>query len=87
MQGLPDDWNIESSRDYSHLAAVWGKAVPVQAANWIGKALKDSLDGNPQGPDAELIGDREYLIDADKGFSRHYAKKKWYSSPMETVSE
>ena len=50
------------------------------------KALKDSLDGNPQGPDAELIGDREYLIDADKGFSRHYAKKKWYSSPMETAS-
>ncbi len=87
MQGLPDDWNIEGSRDYSHLAAVWGKAVPVQAANWLGNAIKASLDGNAQGPDAELIGDREYLIDADKGFSRHYAKKKWYSSPMETASE
>lgn len=79
MQGLPDDWSIADAKDYSALAAVWGKAVPVQAASWVAKGLKNSLEGNPQGPDAELIGDREYLIDADKGFSRHYAKKQWYS--------
>lgn len=79
MQGLPDDWNITDAKDYSALAAVWGKAVPVQAARWIGEGVKNSLEGNPQGPDAELIGDREYLIDADKGFSRHYAKKTYYA--------
>lgn len=80
MQGLPDDWNIVDAKDYSALPAVWGKAVPVQAARWIGEGLKNSLEGNPQGPDAELIGDREYLIDADKGFSRHYAKKTYYAN-------
>ena len=79
MQGLPDEWNISESRDYSALRAVWGKAVPVQAASWLAKGIKDSLNGNPQGEDAVLIGDREYLIDTDKGFSRHAVKKRWYS--------
>jgi len=79
MQGLPDEWNISESRDYSALRAVWGKAVPVQAASWLAKGIKDSLNGNPQGDDAVLIGDREYLIETDKGFSRHAVKKKWYS--------
>jgi len=79
MQGLPDEWNISESRDYSALRAVWGKAVPVQAASWLAKGIKDSLNGNPQGDDAVLIGDREYLIETDKGFSRHAVKKRWYS--------
>ena len=86
MQGLPDDWDIEGARHYSQLEATWGKAVPVQAANFIAHALKDALDGNAQGDPAEKIGDREFLIDGDKGFSRHAAKKKWYSSPMEAKS-
>ena len=80
MQGLPDDWNIEATRDYSALSAVWGKAVPVQAAAWLGKAIKDALEGQPQGDEAVKIGEREYLIDGDAGFSRHAAKKKWYAA-------
>ena len=83
MQGLPDDWDIEGVKDYSALPAVWGKAVAVQAGSFIAKAVKDALEGNPQPGTAEKIGDREFLIDGDKGFSRHAAKKKWYSSPME----
>jgi site-specific DNA-cytosine methylase len=83
MQGLPDDWDIEGVKDYSALPAVWGKAVAVQAGGFIAKAIKDALEGNPQPGTAEKIGDREFLIDGDKGFSRHAAKKKWYSSPME----
>ena len=78
MQGLPDDWDIESVKDYSALAAVWGKAVPVDAARWLGKAMVASLEGNPSGDRGELIGEREYLLDMDKGFSRQAAKKKWY---------
>lgn len=80
MQGLPDDWNIEGTRDYSALSAVWGKAVPVQAAAWLAKAVKESLEGQPQGDKAVKIGEREYLIDGDAGFSRHAAKKNWYAA-------
>ena len=85
MQGLPDDWNIEGAREYSTLPAVWGKAVPVQAARWLGEAIQASLAGQPNGPQGELIGEREYLIDTDKGFSRQRAKKDYYPNPIETV--
>ena len=77
MQGLPDDWDIEGAKDYSAMQAVWGKAVPVHAAKWLGDAVVASLDGEPNGPQGELIGDREWLIDTDKGFSRHAAKKRY----------
>jgi hypothetical protein len=83
MQGLPDDWDIEGVKDYSSLQAVWGKAVPVHAARWLGEGIVASLEGQPNGPQGELIGEREYLIDADKSFSRFSAKKKWYSSTTE----
>lgn len=82
MQGLPDDWDIESVRDYSSLSAVWGKAVAVQAGKYIATAITNSLEGNPEGDAPEKIGDREFLINGDKDFSRHAAKKKWYSSPI-----
>ena len=82
MQGLPDDWDIESVRDYSSLPAVWGKAVAVQAGKYIAKAITDSLEGNVEGDAPEKIGDREFLINGDKNFSRQAAKKKWYSTPI-----
>lgn len=77
IQGLPDSWEFLDARNYSMLGATWGKAVAVQAANWIGNAAKAALDGQPNGPQGELIGDREWLLDTDKGFSRSYAKKTW----------
>jgi len=85
MQGLPDDWDIEGAKDYSQMSAVWGKAVPVQAARWLGDAVVAALDGKPNGPQGEQIGDREYLIDTDKGFSRHAAKRRFYPNAIETV--
>ena len=85
MQGLPDDWEIEGARDYSALSAVWGKAVPVQAARWLGNAIVASLEGQPSGPQGELIGEREWLLDTDKNFSRHSAKKNWYPDKIDTV--
>jgi site-specific DNA-cytosine methylase len=77
MQGLPDDWDIEGAKDYSAMQATWGKAVPVQAAKWLGDAVVASLSGEPNGLQGELIGEREWLIDTDKGFSRHAAKKRY----------
>ena len=77
IQGLPDDWDIEGAKDYSAMQATWGKAVPVHAAKWLGDAVVASLSGEPNGPQGELIGDREWLIDTDKGFSRHAAKRRY----------
>ena len=79
IQGLPDDWEIVAVKDYSFLGATWGKAVALQAANWIADAVLAALNGEPNGPTGELIGDREYLVETDKGFSRNFVKKKWYS--------
>jgi site-specific DNA-cytosine methylase len=80
IQGLPDNWEFTEVKDYSALGATWGKAVAVQAANWIGNAAVAALDGQPSGPQGELIGDREWLIDTDKGFSRNFVKKTWYAN-------
>jgi site-specific DNA-cytosine methylase len=80
IQGLPDDWQISGAKTYAALGATWGKAVAVQAATWIGAAAAAALDGEPNGPQGELIGDREYLLDTDKGFSRHFVKKTLYSA-------
>lgn len=78
IQGLPDDWEFASVKDYTPLGATWGKAVAVQAATWIGEATVAALNGQPNGPQGELIGDREWLLDTDKGFSRNFVKKNYY---------
>jgi site-specific DNA-cytosine methylase len=78
IQGLPDDWQFSEARGYSALAATWGKAVAAQAANWIGDAAVAALDGQPNGPQGELIGEREWLLDTDKGFSRQFVARNWY---------
>jgi site-specific DNA-cytosine methylase len=78
IQGLPDNWEFKDARGYSALSATWGKAVPAQAGRWIGDTVVAALAGQPNGPQGELIGDREWLIDTDKGFTRHYAANKWY---------
>jgi len=80
IQGLPDNWEFSSVRDYTPLSATWGKAVARQAARWIGDAVASALDGEPNGPEGEKIGDREYLVDTDKGFSRSFVKKNWYDN-------
>jgi site-specific DNA-cytosine methylase len=78
MQGLPDDWEFSEARGYSALQSTWGKAVAAQAGKWIGDMALAALEGQPAGPQGELIGDREYLLHTDKGFSRHFVKRTWY---------
>ena len=78
IQGLPDNWEFVSVNNYSALGATWGKAVAVQAATWIGQATAAALEGQPNGPQGEWIGEREWLMDTDKGFSRNFVKKNFY---------
>lgn len=80
IQGLPDNWRFNEVKTYSQLAATWGKAVAVQAAEWIAKAAKAALEGTPNGPQGEPIGDREWLLSTDAGFSRKTVKNKWYAT-------
>lgn len=80
IQGLPDNWEFAGARGYSALSATWGKAVSAQAGTWIGEAVVAALDGQPNGPQGELIGDREWLVNTDKGFSRQFARNNWYSA-------
>lgn len=76
IQGLPDAWKIEETQDYGPMKATWGKAVAVQAGEWIGRHVVASLDGKQAGAAGEKIGDHEYMHHTDKGFSRHYVKQK-----------
>lgn len=85
IQGLPDNWEFSEARGYSALAATWGKAVAAQAARWIGDAAVASLNGAPNGPQGEMIGDREWLVDTDKGFSRSFVQKNWYPNKASRV--
>jgi site-specific DNA-cytosine methylase len=79
IQGLPDSWEFVEAKGYSALSATWGKAVAAQAAKWIGDTAVAALNGEPSGPQGELIGDREWLVNTDKGFSRQVVRKGWYA--------
>lgn len=78
IQGLPDDWKIKPARDYGPMRDAWGKAVSANAGAWIGKWVKRTLEGQPGAQKGELIGDREYLHDTDKGFSRQKARQRYF---------
>lgn len=78
IQGLPDDWRIKPARGYSPLQSVWGKAVSVDAGRWMGKWVKGALDGKPGADPGELIGEREWLHNADKDFSRQKARARYF---------
>lgn len=77
IQGLPDDWVIKPSRGYSPLQSVWGKAVSANAGEWIGKHVKQSLEGTAP-ESGQLIGDREWLHETDRGFSRQKARARYF---------
>ena len=47
IQGFPDAWKIFPNRKAPDLGPGWGKGVPVQAGEWIGRWARESLEGNP----------------------------------------
>jgi hypothetical protein len=59
----------------------WGKGITVEAGRWIANAAHDALAGNPQPYKGQMIGDREYLINAQ---SRDYQET---DTPMFDLEE
>lgn len=67
IQGWPDSWRLWPSRDVKSHVLWAGKAVPVDAARWLGVWVKRALEGTPGSMRGVPVGDREYLLD-----STHY---------------
>lgn len=67
IQGWPDAWRLWPSRDVKANRLWAGKAVPVDAARWLGVWVKRALEGHPGSMRGVPVGDREYLLD-----STHY---------------
>ena len=78
MQGLPDDWLIAPNAYYSALQSVWGKAVALNAGRWIGGWVMGALTGRIGTQTGTLVGNREWLIDTDHGFSRQAVQRRYY---------
>jgi site-specific DNA-cytosine methylase len=71
VMGFPDDWRILPLRGASGLQMTWGKGITVQCGEWIGRWVRDALDGRPGPVTGELIGDRERLIRPPKVRTSH----------------
>lgn len=66
LSGFPDDWSCTEYMAKRKNNYWWGKGICVEAGQWIAAAARDAISGSPQQYQGELIGDREYLIDASK---------------------
>lgn len=64
LSGFPDEWTCAPYLEKRNNLYWWGKGITVEAGRWIAQAAHDAISGNPQLYKGELIGDREYLIDA-----------------------
>lgn len=78
IQGLPDDWLIKPTKNYSALQSVWGKAVSASAGQWIAHWVKRSLSGQPGAFEPETLSEREWLHETDRKFSRQAVRKRYY---------
>lgn len=63
IMGFPDSWLIEPLREVRGAASFWGKGITVQAGEWLGRAVRQALEGDPYDYPGELIGEREWLVD------------------------
>ena len=70
IQGFPDTWRIWPVRDYTHVGAVWGKGVPVDAGRWIAQWVVRAVNGNPGTVRGEYIGERERKSDVTQSYKR-----------------
>jgi site-specific DNA-cytosine methylase len=82
IQGLPDSWRIAPSHSYTPLSDSWGKAVSKNAGAWIGKYVRQALEGTVSEYDmlasGVKIGDNEWFHDTDKSFSRPRARDRYF---------
>lgn len=70
IQGFPDTWRLWPLRDVRNLHRTWGKGIPVDAGRWFGYWVKKALDGEPGHMIGEPVGERERLLQVDKGFRK-----------------
>lgn len=70
IQGFPDYWNLWPLRNERGLHRIWGKGVPLDSSRWLGYWMKRALDGDPGTMIGAPIGDRERLLQVDKGFKQ-----------------
>lgn len=73
IMGFPDDWSLAPigaapGRRVKYL----GKGITVQCGEWIGAAVKDCVNGEPQAYRGSSIGDREWLIDVSLDYKKVY---------------
>jgi site-specific DNA-cytosine methylase len=62
--GFPDDWKIEPLSTDRALSDYWGKGITVQCGEWIGKHLKNAVEGSVEHlPAGTPVGDREWLYE------------------------
>lgn len=65
LTGFPDEWKCAPYQKKLNNSYWWGKGITIEAAKWIAKAAYDAIAGSPQEFQGELIGDREYVINAN----------------------
>lgn len=66
-QGFPDDWRICELPKKGVTGAYWGKGIPVQVGRWMATWVRESIQGAPGLIQGAAIGDRERLIDVQRG--------------------
>lgn len=64
LSGFPDSWVTAPYGVKRKNSYWWGKGITVEAGRWIATAAHDALAGDPQPYKGDLIGEREYLINA-----------------------
>lgn len=68
IQGWPDSWRLWPARNVATHVLWPGKAVPVDAARWLGVWVKAALEGRPGSMRGVPVGDREYLLDSTHNY-------------------
>jgi len=66
-QGFPDDWRACDLPVKGVTGAYWGKGIPVQVGRWMGTWVRESIQGAPGQIVGCSIGERERLIDVQRG--------------------
>jgi site-specific DNA-cytosine methylase len=83
IMGFPDEWTIAPMRETKGAALFWGKGIAVQAGQWIGQWLKESLRGKPGAETGTQVGEREYVIDVTS--TRYGKPSQWRKTPDENT--
>jgi DNA (cytosine-5)-methyltransferase 1 len=70
IQDFPDTWSLWPVRNDKSLNRAFGKGIPTSAGRYFGHWAREALDGRPGTMTGQPVGDRETLLQVDKGFKR-----------------